>query len=478
MNDMTYIRCFDLGGGGLKTGLLSYNKTTGEMKIEQDEIKLGKCGTTEKVQDWVRNQMRANGIDLDREIANGNLFGFSLAGLEKLFENKKIESSNLPQLFNLPSEKVSSISDGRAHTLASVRMLKQQLATGEVWNFSIGTGVGMGYTDIEKNLHTNAELKEFFDGKNSWDVKEPTTNKAVWESCSSKRGFDKIVADITHTPNDEAFKIFATRWKAFIEQRIIDNAQKKGKPIPTAVVFTGGNIDWYGDKLATAVNNLGLKIKAFTGPKHAALYGAAFNAIDREGGQKTELSLKFPENKHDLYRDLGLEPQQVEQLKEFLMRNHAKSQGTGKKYSEGEYDGIWLPRPVEYHKDGRVTIELKGGEAGCTFTPGELFDPIAGKKLSKEEKLSELKFPKEYYKELGLETKQINQLKESIEKNYATLRGTGKKFLKGQQPDKTWLPRDVEYRKDGTVTIKLEGAKEKSAFKDGDLYDPINGKKI
>jgi len=53
-----------------------------------------------------------------------------------------------------------------------------------------------------------------------------------------------------------------------------------------------------------------------------------------------------------------------------------------------------------------------------------------------------------------------------------------KKFLKGQQSDKTWLPRDIEYRKDGTVTIKLEGAKEKSAFKDGDLYDPINGKKI
>lgn len=270
----TNIRCFDLGGGGLKTALFSYYYSTNEMKIEQSEVKLGKCPGAEKVEDWIRERMNENGMDLDNEVKLGHLFGFSLAGLDKLCDNSQVETDNMSILFKLPEHKVSIISDGSAHALASIKMLKGILPIGQIWNFSVGTGVGFGLTDSKHDLQSCETVGHFFNNQKPWRVLEPTTNTNVGKACSSQTGFDSIVSDITGSPNNEAFEIFANRWKAFIETQIIARAKmnQDGFGDPSAVVFTGGNIDYHGDRLIQEINKLGIKgIKAYKGPNNAGL---------------------------------------------------------------------------------------------------------------------------------------------------------------------------------------------------------------
>jgi hypothetical protein len=276
----TCIRCFDLGGSGLKTALLSYDKSTKEMKIISEQIQLGRCPTDKKVAEWARGQMKTLAhVDLDAEVTKGYLFGFSMAGLDKL-RKKPVKTGDMSKLFNLPSKKVGSIDDGSAHLLASIKTLKD-LPKGRIWNFSVGTGVGFGFTNSNHDVCSTDKLKKFFGDTNSWDLKEPTTKKAVWEACGSKDGFDKIVTNITKTANDEAFKIFAKRWKAFIETQIIKRSKtfKHKWGNPSAVVFTGGHIEHHGDRLIKELNKRGLKVKAFEGPKNAGLHGAAWNVL-------------------------------------------------------------------------------------------------------------------------------------------------------------------------------------------------------
>ncbi|MBA3603422.1 MAG: hypothetical protein H0W50_07230 [Parachlamydiaceae bacterium] len=86
LNDQCF-RCFDLGGGGLKTALVRYDQNTKTMNIEGKAQKLGKCPNDQEVSKWVREKIAEIGnSDLDKEINDGYLFGFCLAGLDKLRE--------------------------------------------------------------------------------------------------------------------------------------------------------------------------------------------------------------------------------------------------------------------------------------------------------------------------------------------------------------------------------------------------------
>ena len=279
-----YIRCFDLGGNGLKTALLSYESNTNKMNIVRQEVLLGRCPVDKKVAAWVREQMRAvANADLDSEVKSGCSFGFSLAGLDKLC-SKPLETDNVSKLFNLPSDRLSSLEDGSAHLLASLKHLKNDLPAGRVWNFAIGTGVGFGFTNSKKEMRSAEELKKFFGGQEAWNVKEPITQKAIWQAGSSKEGFDKIVKDTTKKVDHVAFEIFAARWKAFIEKEIIERSKHYEDQwgMPSAVVFTGGHLDHYGNSLVHELNKKGLKVKALQGPRHAGLLGAAWNVLENQ----------------------------------------------------------------------------------------------------------------------------------------------------------------------------------------------------
>ena len=93
LNQVVYIRTFDLGGSGLKTALLSYDKNSRVMSWVELEAQLEKCPIELDVADWIRSHMKeVTGKDLDEEIRSGYLFGFSLSGLYKLRRTRSIRA--------------------------------------------------------------------------------------------------------------------------------------------------------------------------------------------------------------------------------------------------------------------------------------------------------------------------------------------------------------------------------------------------
>jgi hypothetical protein len=273
-NSSQYIRCFDLGGGGLKTALVRYDSEKNSMSIEGEAKKLRKCPDNKEISVWVREK-----LDLDSEKDNGFLFGFSLAGLDKL-RVKPLSTWDVPTLFELPKEKVSSIYDGGAHLIASLQTLKDLPKNGRVWNIALGTGVGFGFTNSKHDVKPSKDLKEFF-GCEAWDVIEPKSKKAIWEAGSAVV-FDKILEQKGNN-KDNAFEEYADRWNGFIQDKLVNGADW-GKP--QAVVFTGGHIEGNKDRLVEILNKKeNLKVKVFQGPNEAGLIGAAWTAKNHQGKQ-------------------------------------------------------------------------------------------------------------------------------------------------------------------------------------------------
>lgn len=273
------IRCFDLGGRGLKTAIVVYDANTKTMTLTSPVLLLGQCPDHMQVSSWVRKQMRSvASADLDKEIRSGYLFGFSLAELQKL-RCKAVPTSDVSQLFKIPSHLVGSIDDGGAHLLASLKALNLKLPKGNIWNFSLGTGVGFGLTNAEHEPRPYKDLILFFK-QEPWTVREPLTKQCIWLTGGSTGGFDRILLS-QQGVKKKAFEIFASRWKAFIDQEIIKRSldSEKSWGAPAAFVFTGGHIEHHGDGLIQALMAQGLALPVFNGPKNAGILGAAWHVI-------------------------------------------------------------------------------------------------------------------------------------------------------------------------------------------------------
>jgi len=265
------IRCFDLGGGGLKTALIKYQN--GIPKLISKVSQLGKCDDNQHIHKWIREKVIELNIgNIDTEISQNYFFSFSLAGLDKL-RSRKVKTIKMYKLFKLPKKKVKQIGDGNAHLLASLKMIKH-IPKGRIWNFSIGTGVGMGFTNKRKKIKPEIAIKLFFDTDNPWHVLMPRTKQAVCTSGSAI-AFDKI---LKKQNKSNAITEFAKRWKSFIEDQIIHNENASwGKP--DTIIFTGGIIEHHDNKLVKKLKQLNIKVNVLTGPKYAGLYGAGWNII-------------------------------------------------------------------------------------------------------------------------------------------------------------------------------------------------------
>lgn len=287
-NDVAYIRAYDLGGGGLKTALFCYDKTRQVMDWVEPMTQLGACPDDMEVHMWIRQRMHEIlGKDLDAEIESGYFFGFSLAGLNKL-RAKAFPNVEISTLFELPSHKVRCIDDGAAHLVASLKALNLELPEGPIWNFSIGTHVGWGFTNRDHHVRNFSDFWLFFD-KAPWLIKEPLTGIEVFIPCGSKDGFEQLVVENHGIVSKAVFIEFASRWKAYIESCILEystiTAPHKGWGTPAAVVFTGGYTDIYGDSFVKTLLQLNLNIPLFIGPKNAGLLGAAWNTITNPFGK-------------------------------------------------------------------------------------------------------------------------------------------------------------------------------------------------
>ena len=277
-----YIRSFDLGGDGLRTAVLSYDASLNTMNFVEPQVQLGACPPNIEISDWIRDRMRLILYkNLDDEVRAGYYFGFSLASLDRL-ASKLPQTADIAQLFKLPTERVCATDDGAAHLLASLQMLKNthsEHLSGPIWNFAIGTGVGFGFTNSVGRVCRLSEAFIFF-GSAPWSAKEPITGYEVWASCGSKLGFDTIVVQHSGIVDELVFSEFAARWKAFLDSCFLRCLQRQLQP-PRAIVFTGGHIDLYRERLAQTLSHFGCKIPMYAGQKYSGLLGAAWNVVEK-----------------------------------------------------------------------------------------------------------------------------------------------------------------------------------------------------
>ncbi len=181
--------------------------------------------------------------------------------------------------------KVWCIDDGAAHLVASLQALGNILPKGPVWNFAIGTGVGIGFTDSEHHIRDLSGAWVFFDG-NPWGMKEPRSGLPMWQACGSRSGFDQIVSENQGIVNDSVFLEFALRWKAYIEHCVFEHATNMLWARPASIIFTGGHIDVYADRLVNILQTYSLPVPLFTGPKHGGLLGAAWYTVLHSFGEE------------------------------------------------------------------------------------------------------------------------------------------------------------------------------------------------
>ena len=283
-----YIRCFDLGGSGLKTALFKYDSHDRKITMITTSSLLGKCSDGQEVHSWMRETIKANQLgNIDREIDKGYLFGLSLADLGnrlRKLQEKGVKTMNISELFQFPADRTGYISDGSAHLLASIQKIKK-LPEGRVWNFSIGTSVGISFIDRDLKTKSEDEIKAYF-GQDPWTVQEPTTQEPIWKAGSAK-AFCTIL-EKSDKQIDASISKFAERWQGFIQKKIIESPNNSlGKP--AAIVFTGGHTEHQEGRLVKKLNESSLQVPVFEGPKHAGLYGAAWQVLKTVGlvGQAT-----------------------------------------------------------------------------------------------------------------------------------------------------------------------------------------------
>src|SRR5438876_10663469 len=106
------IRCFDLGGSGLKTCVFDND-------LEEPVVQnLGKSEVLD-IAKWIRKALPTLEVEINQETC----FSFSLAGLDKLtnsghnFDNRR-DFESISRLFKLSPERVFTQTDGDAHLLA------------------------------------------------------------------------------------------------------------------------------------------------------------------------------------------------------------------------------------------------------------------------------------------------------------------------------------------------------------------------
>jgi hypothetical protein len=193
-----HCRTFDLGGSGLKTLVWSCDSQTGELTNNGEEQNLARCPNRDDggVSQWIRSRVKS----LDDEIRDNWRFGFSLAGSDELFEpngaacdlwSDRPSRNDIADLFRLPREQVHVLHDAEAHLVGCIHdaIKAGQPFEHPVFHASVGTGVGIAFTNSHKQLRHPGSLETAFQGK-AWaadSLSKSASDKAVWFALGGKR---------------------------------------------------------------------------------------------------------------------------------------------------------------------------------------------------------------------------------------------------------------------------------------------------
>lgn len=246
------IRSFDLGGGGMKTARFVYYQDTQQMHLEDVAILcFPKCPDDQEVADWIRAELNEHDINLDQEAAAGFRFGFSLAGLGDKLRVKPVETRNIAELFRLPQKMVFALHDGEAHALASY--IDVGVSDSEVWNFALGTAIGLGVMHQEKVLFLHCPL--------------------VQEIIAFLMDKEVLARECTPHQAGGFSQTFIENWVS-----LLGHLMKEKKP--SQIIFTGKFIDLNGSEFLEQLRKtLDDSVIVKHGPNNAGLYGAALSTV-------------------------------------------------------------------------------------------------------------------------------------------------------------------------------------------------------
>jgi hypothetical protein len=259
---MIKIRCFDLGGGGLKTCLFA-NEIPSMME------NLGKADN-QPIATWIRRKVAT----LDAEVDDGTIFSFSLAGLDKLpisshNQGIKSNSESISQHFSLPSGRVFTQEDSDSHLLASRVVLG--ITKFPQLNFSIGTGIGCGMYDANGMQVKLKDIKAAL-GCSPWDlITDSSASQKIAYFALAKDGFNELVS----RHGESALAKFENRWLKFLKHVFLPKLRLANWVQPLEITLTGGIVDnnalWLG-----SYDVDGSRIQK--GPEQAGLLGARLYA--------------------------------------------------------------------------------------------------------------------------------------------------------------------------------------------------------
>ena len=265
----TQVRVFDLGGSGLKTATcICFSDNSLEMSQVQN---LERVPVDKRVYEWVRKIIPSFSAE-----KNGGVFKFgaSLAGLDKLWEDKTVHEQDTPSFEQLIRAGTSSggpgvarLSDGTAHLKASKLMMKlANDATYPLCNIALGTGIAIKLTNSKGEIRIDDEMTQFFGTEEHWNFRvdcegrEKPMYKAFGGDFDGARG---------NTARQTA------RWVRFIEGRLAERFTVMGWTLPVCYTFTGGVAE--KSSLVAKLQEQGLPIRK--GPHNAGLLGAALAAL-------------------------------------------------------------------------------------------------------------------------------------------------------------------------------------------------------
>ena len=324
-------RSFDLGGSGLRT--MTYEEKGGRIKQTSENIFLGRINIDKSSgSSWIREALASKASsDLDVEIRSGFVFGFCLAGYDKLFESglKPIpvewRDEDVPleetrekigDLFNIPSSQVCLLHDAEAHLMGSrfhffptpffqspknsapIVSTKPSLDLRfPIMQFTIGTGMGFACTNSKGFIRPISHIKHNFNGTSPWDLsshsKSASEKKAYFAMSSlGLKELEEFHKSGVIGPGEIPLLKFHSRWMTFLEEEIFRLYKEKNLTLPVYIFITGGVVDsnreesnrrknlfpFPSTEMIKSCQEKGIPI-VIPGPMNAGILGAAIYAF-------------------------------------------------------------------------------------------------------------------------------------------------------------------------------------------------------
>lgn len=267
-----YVRAFDLGGSGLRTGMFKIHYCDAETiqgleLVPSSSAHLGQVDPGVSPAKWIRKKIPA----LDKEHGNV-LMGASIAEVKKLFKGQKVppdlKGAGLFETLGIKHHVHATVHDSFGHLFGTLHqgLLVDDRGVPEnitevkhpMIHFAFGTGATFLVTTSSGEIKAMSDFKKMLGGKPAW-------NYPVVCEDGKVRGLSRAFGGSSHGgPGNEARQ--TRRFKHFVFKQLVPRILAAGNTPPKTISLSGGAAR-------------GLEVGYMRGPKEAGLCGAALYAV-------------------------------------------------------------------------------------------------------------------------------------------------------------------------------------------------------